>query len=223
MADGVSLSTDPGSNESDTVSVKCSARGPEMDDERRSAYLCAKDMVIQIETAQLLTQTGWYYEHFTSKEATKLLQKEPEGTFLIRNSSDSKYLYSLSVKINRGTTNVRILYLNGHFQLDSDERSRAGMPKFDSAVALVDFYARLTHMGKDYNCKWMESSGIKGLSIALQKPKPNRVVDLSHLCRLSIHRSVPNTVNRTEMRSFLDKLPVPGPLISYLKEYPYIH
>jgi hypothetical protein len=228
------MSSNPcGSNEScKTVCVKdkkasssdCAECAPDIkEDEREPAYYCAKDMVIQIGTAQSLAQTGWYYENFTSQDAKHLLRKEPVGTFLIRDSSDSKYLYSLSVKTSRGTTSVRILYNKGQFQLDSDERISAKMPKFDSAVRLVDFYARLTHMGKSYVCRWMESSGKKDLPIVLQKPKANCVVDLKHLCRLSINKNLPKTLSRTRVLTNMDKLPVPKPIKSYLKEYPYIH
>lgn len=191
--------------------------------ERESAYYCAKDMVVQIGTCITLSQSGWYYEHCSSQEAKSLLKRESVGTFLIRDSSDSKYLYSLSVKTSRGTTSVRIIYNKGQFQLDSDERISAKMPKFDSAVRLVDFYARLTDMGKSYVCRWLERSGRKDLPIVLQKPKRNCVVDLKHLCRLSINRNLPKTLSRTKVLSNMDKLPLPTSMKGYLKEYPYIH
>lgn len=191
--------------------------------ERESAYYCAKDMVVQIGTCITLEQSGWYYGHCTSQEAKSLLKRESVGTFLIRDSSDSKYLYSLSVKTSRGTTSVRIIYNKGQFQLDSDDRISAKMPRFDSAVRLVDFYARLTDMGKSYVCRWLESSGRKDLPIVLQKPKRNCVLDLKHLCRLSINRSLPKTLSRTKVLSNMDKLPVPTQIKGYLKEYPYIH
>ncbi|XP_062581013.1 suppressor of cytokine signaling 2-like [Saccostrea cucullata] len=233
MAEGVlsSINFTSGPNESKTVAVigknedtrKCKECSTAREDEREPAYYCAKDMVIQISTTCSLLQTGWYYENFSSQEAKSLLRKEPVGTFLIRDSSDPKYLYSLSVKTSRGTTSVRILYHKGQFQLDSDERISAKMPKFDSAVRLVDFYARLTSMGRSYVCRWLESSGRKDLPIVLQKPKSNCVVDLKQLCRLSINRSLPKTLSRSKVLNYVDKLPVPKPIKNYLKEYPYIH
>ncbi|XP_048745966.2 suppressor of cytokine signaling 2-like [Ostrea edulis] len=189
---------------------------------RDPAYYCAKDMTIQIRTAESLAQTGWYYEHFTRKDAKCLLQKETEGTFLIRDSSDSRYLYSLSVKTGRDATSVRILYRKGKFRMDCDESSRVKMPTFDSAVGLVDFYARMTQMGKSKAGRWLESSGKRDLPIVLQKPKLNCVSDLKHLCRLSINRNLPKTQNRTKVLNSMDKLPIPRPLKSYLKDYPHI-
>ena len=233
MADGVISETGEKINESKAALVKkeqkelarkCNECGPPSPrGERESAYYCAKDMVVQIGTCLSLTQTGWYFENFTSQEAKQLLRKEPVGTFLIRDSSDAKYLYSLSVKTIRGTTSVRIVYNKGHFLLDSDERVSSKMPKFDSAVRLVDFYARLTDMGKSYVCRWLESTGRKDLPIVLQKPKRNCVTDLKHLCRLSINQSLPKTLSRTKVLSYMDKLPLPPPITEYLKDYPYIH
>ncbi|XP_048762983.2 suppressor of cytokine signaling 2-like [Ostrea edulis] len=190
---------------------------------RDPAYYCAKDMTIQIGTANSLAQTGWYYEHFTRMDAVRLLQKEPEGTFLIRDSSDSRYLYSLSVKTGRDATSARILYHKGKFQMDCNENIRAKMPTFDSAVGLVDFYARMTQMGKSNAGRWLENSGKSDLPIVLQKPKLNCVSGLRHLCRLSINRNLPKTLSKTKVLNSMDKLPIPRPLKSYLKEYPYIN
>jgi hypothetical protein len=189
---------------------------------REPAYYCAKDMAIQIGTTQSLAQTGWYYENFTSQDAKLLLEKEPEGTFIIRDSSDSNYLYSLSVRTSRGTTSARIVYHKGTFQLDSDERCSARMPKFDSVVHLVDFYVRMTLMGRIGRNRWVESCGRMDLPIMLKKPKMNSALDLKHLCRLSINRNLPKTQNRTKVWKNMDELPLPGLLKSYLKEYPYI-
>jgi suppressor of cytokine signaling 2 len=184
-------------------------------------------MTIKIRTAESLSQTGWYYKHYTHDEAVKLLQREPVGTFIVRDSSHPMSLYTLSVRLNHGTTSIRILYHEGKFQLHSYDESRPYMPNRDNAVALVDFYVRLTRGGRDYNCRWHwhrkeESLGIQEVSIALQKPKANRVVDLSHLCRLSINRSLPHSFSKKEMFGHVDKLPVPKPIKLYLKDYPYI-
>jgi hypothetical protein len=188
---------------------------------REPAYYCAKDMVIQIGTTQLLEQTGWYYENFTSQDAKLLLKNEPVGTFLIRDSSDSNYLYSLSIKTRKGATSIRILYHKGTFQMDCNERCSARIPKFDSVVHLVDFYVRMTLMGR-IGSNRLDRPGRRDIPIMLTKPKLNSVMDLKHLCRLSINRNLPKTQKRTKVWKNMDELPLPGFLKSYLKEYPYI-
>lgn len=53
---------------------------------------------------------GWYWGSITASEARQHLQKMPEGTFLVRDSTHPSYLFTLSVKTTRGPTNVRIEY-----------------------------------------------------------------------------------------------------------------
>ena len=189
-----------------------------------TAYYCEKDFRIQTISVDRLLQTGWYYEGMTSPEAKKLLKDRDVGTFVIRDSSDPKYLYSVSVKTPRGTTSVRIIYYKGYFQLDCEDRIRNKMPKFDCVVKLVDFYVRLSLSDRNHICRWLESSGRKDLPIQLKRPRVNQVSDLKHLCRLTITRSFPPTTSITKVNRYVDSLaPVPSSIREYLKDYPYLN
>jgi len=100
----------------------------------------------------LLKKCGWYYGKMRADESTALLADTKPGTFLIRDSSDPKYWFSLSMQRgkttnnniaspeNSGPTSIRIHFVNGKFQLDAEDRIRSLMPEFDTIIDLVQFY-----------------------------------------------------------------------------------
>lgn len=65
------------------------------------------------DTLRALRQSGWYYEGITYQQSHDLLKDRPLGSFLVRESSDPRFLFSLSVQTERGPTSVRIHYING--------------------------------------------------------------------------------------------------------------
>ena len=100
----------------------------------------------------LLKKCGWYYGKMRADESTALLADTKPGTFLIRDSSDPKCWFSLSMQRgkttnnniaspeNSGPTSIRIHFVNGKFQLDAEDRIRSLMPEFDTIIDLVQFY-----------------------------------------------------------------------------------
>jgi len=100
----------------------------------------------------LLKKCGWYYGKMRADESTALLADTEPGTFLVRDSSDPKYWFSLSMQRgnakgndissqeNSGPTSIRIHFVNGKFQLDAEDRIRSLMPDFDTIIDLVQFY-----------------------------------------------------------------------------------
>jgi hypothetical protein len=99
----------------------------------------------------LLNKCGWYYGKMKADESTSLLSDTPPGTFLLRDSSDPKYWFSLSMQRgknmgdvgkeeNSGPTSIRIHFVNGKFQLDAEDRIRNIMPEFATIVDLVQYY-----------------------------------------------------------------------------------
>merc|ERR1712223_980141 len=100
----------------------------------------------------LLKKCGWYYGKMRADESTALLADTKPGTFLIRDSSDPKYWFSLSMQRgnakgndissqeNSGPTSIRIHFVNGKFQLDAEDRIRSLMPESDTIIDLVQFY-----------------------------------------------------------------------------------
>eukprot|EP00061_Rhincodon_typus_P017541 g46270.t1 len=98
------------------------------------------DMQCITTTLRQLDLSGWYWGSLTASEAKQQLNKMPEGTFLIRDSSHPSYLLTLSVKTNRGPTNVRIEYSNGKFCLDSYYLAKPRILAFNEVLSLIQHY-----------------------------------------------------------------------------------
>lgn len=58
-------------------------------------------------------QCGWYWGPISSEYAEKQLINEPNGSFLVRDSSDDHYIFSLTVKLSGCIRHVRIEHSQG--------------------------------------------------------------------------------------------------------------
>ncbi|KAK3607433.1 hypothetical protein CHS0354_035128 [Potamilus streckersoni] len=186
---------------------------------REDDYYCEKDLYVQIRIASMLLLGCYYYEDIDSNESKKLLKGSPTGTFLVRDSSDQNYLYTLSVKTNRGPTSIRIVY-----EHDADEKAKPHMPTFSCLMELIDYYVRLSRGKKSELCRFLERSGRKDLPVILKTPRLHSVPSLKHLCRLTINGCLPIqdfTQVKVHVQSFASGLSLPKALQSYIKEYPY--
>ncbi|XP_012688329.1 cytokine-inducible SH2-containing protein-like isoform X2 [Clupea harengus] len=171
-------------------------------------------------TFQQLHTSGWYWGDISAAEAKIALQDALEGTFLVRDSSHPLYMLTLSVKTCRGPTSVRIEYNCGHFRLDSSSPARSSLPSFTSVPSLVQHYvgSGRRHGGGD-----LEEEGAKSwesvmpkdntVLLKLQCPlrRPQAFPSLQHLTRLVINRHASSPAH----------LPLPGPLLLFLHEYPF--
>ncbi|XP_050391642.1 suppressor of cytokine signaling 2 [Patella vulgata] len=166
----------------------------------------------------LVNHCTWYYPECSSSEARKLLKSADVGTFLLRNSSDPKCLFSLSVKTQRGPTSVRIKYSGGLFQLDCEDGLSGKLPKFENVVALVNFHSTLSKNDKENKCLWLEPSGKKSLPVLFHKPKLRKPDSLKHLARIAVN-ACQSDIHIPEIST--DLLPIPQCLKLYLREYIY--
>ncbi|XP_047598312.1 LOW QUALITY PROTEIN: suppressor of cytokine signaling 2 [Lutra lutra] len=156
---------------------------------------------------QELSQTGWYWGSMTVNEAKEKLKEAPEGTFLIRDSSHSDYLLTISVKTSAGPTNLRIEYQDGKFRLDSIICVKSKLKQFDSVVHLIDYYVQ---MCKDKRTG-PEAPRNGTVHLYLTKPLYTAVRPLQHLCRLTINKCT----------GTIWGLPLPTRLKDYLEEYKF--
>lgn len=91
------------------------------------------------EAYKQLINCSSYYSFFDSSNA-RVLESQPNGTFLIRPSSHPHYLYTISVSEEGTVINVRIrLTDEGLFRLEDGGRSRTA-PHFRTLIDLVCYY-----------------------------------------------------------------------------------
>ncbi|XP_078657642.1 cytokine-inducible SH2-containing protein-like [Branchiostoma floridae x Branchiostoma belcheri] len=161
-------------------------------------------------TVQTLHASCWYWEALSGKQAKAILRSQEVGTFLIRDSENCAFLFSLSVKTTRGTTSVRVQYKNGHFKLDSDVNSDT--PEFDCVLRLIDYYRRDSLRGGEKHY-WLEPSGRREVVVKLLKPLRHSVPSLQHRCR--------TLINLHTSEDDIGQLPLPPALKQFLRDYPY--
>lgn len=62
-----------------------------------------------------MKQYGWYWGPISGEAAEKILSNEPDGSFIVRDSSDDHYIFSLSFRLNSCVRHVRIEHDQGKF------------------------------------------------------------------------------------------------------------
>ena len=104
-----------------------------------------------------ITTCDYYHGPISWQESSELLKSCSAGTFLVRDSQDPKYMYSLSFQRGEkegGPTSVRIRLDRGRWSLDSQDSIQDLMPSFTSIVGLIQYYVNLTLGGaEDYHIK----------------------------------------------------------------------
>ncbi|XP_006511698.1 cytokine-inducible SH2-containing protein isoform X1 [Mus musculus] len=190
------------------------------------------DLLCIAKTFSYLRESGWYWGSITASEARQHLQKMPEGTFLVRDSTHPSYLFTLSVKTTRGPTNVRIEYADSSFRLDSNCLSRPRILAFPDVVSLVQHY--VASCAADTRSDSPDPAPTPALPMSKQDAPSDSVLpipvatavhlklvqpfvrrssarSLQHLCRLVINRLVAD----------VDCLPLPRRMADYLRQYPF--
>lgn len=160
-----------------------------------------------------LQESGFYWGTISGKEANGLLSSEPAGTFLIRDSSDNRHFFTLSVKTASGTKNLRIQCDSCSFFLQTDPKSAQSVPRFDCVLKLVHHYmppkggqssgnvARATY--------FIHSAGEK-IPLELLRPLSSGMSSLQHLCRKTVNGHLDISTKRDQL---------PHPLKEFLQEY----
>ena len=163
-----------------------------------------------------LEQSGWYYGHLSWQQSSELLHATSEGTFLVRDSQDPRFLYSLSLqRAKDGPTSVRISFSRGKFSLDADDRIKSMMPEFDSVGALVCHYATAPEPepGDARQQKTINSR------LCIKKPLYKQPPSLAHSARLSINRNFKNSQKFSTQNS--EQVQIPRKLLDYLEKYSF--
>lgn len=167
-----------------------------------------------------LGTSGFYYGRMGTMEAGRLLERFPVGTFLLRDSADRRYLLSISVRTDRGSTSIRIACDGSRFRMDAEPDLCHQMPTFDCVLRLIEYYRRIcvgpfhSAQRREGRCVFLESSANRNVRILLRTPLRLRPESLGHACRKLIHAACVSG-------SAIHRLPVSPSLKAFLLDYPY--
>ncbi|KAJ0058562.1 hypothetical protein NL108_017067 [Boleophthalmus pectinirostris] len=146
------------------------------------------------------------------EDAELKLKEKPDGSFLVRDSSDPRYILSLSFRSQSVTHHTRMEHYRGTFSLWCH-------PKFeDRCHSVVEFIERAIAHSKNGRFLYFLRSRVPGLPptpVQLLYPvsRFSSVKTLQHLCRFCIRQTV--------RIDHIQDLPLPTPLILYLRKFYY--
>lgn len=144
-----------------------------------------------------ITNCSFYWGVMDRYQAEQLLDNKPEGTFLLRDSAQEDYLFSVSFRRYGRSLHARIEQWNHKFSFDSHD---PGVFASESVCGLIEHY-------KDPNCcMFFEPM----LTIPLHRNFP---FSLQHLCRATLSDRI--------TYDGINFLPLPRSLKEYLTYYHY--
>ncbi|ELT99502.1 hypothetical protein CAPTEDRAFT_86187, partial [Capitella teleta] len=144
-----------------------------------------------------ITRCSFYWGVMDRYEAERLLDGRPEGTFLLRDSAQEEFLFSVSFRRYGRSLHARIEQWNHKFSFDSHD---PGVFASDTVCGLIEHY-------KDPSCcMFFEPM----LTLPLHRSFP---FSLQHLCRAAICDKI--------TYDGINFIPLPKPLREYLKYYHY--
>ncbi|XP_061873039.1 suppressor of cytokine signaling 7-like [Colius striatus] len=159
-----------------------------------------------------LEKCGWYWGPMNWEDAEMKLKGKPDGSFLVRDSSDPRYILSLSFRSQGIAHHTRMEHYQGTFSLWCH-------PKFeDRCQSVVEFIKRAIMHSKNGKFLYFLRSRVPGLPptpVQLLYPvsRFSNVKSLQHLCRFRIRQLV--------RIDHIPELPLPKPLISYICKFYY--
>lgn len=144
-----------------------------------------------------IINSSFYWGVMDRYQAEKLIDNKPEGTFLLRDSAQDEFLFSVSFRRYGRSLHARIEQWNHKFSFDSRD---PGVFATNSVCGLIEHY-------KDpSSCMFFEPM----LTEPLHRNYP---FSLQHITRAAICANV--------TYDSINELPLPASLVEYLKFYHY--
>lgn len=157
-----------------------------------------------------LSKYGWYWGPISGDEADAKLRNEPDGAFLVRDSSDDRYVLTLSFKSSGRLLHARMEHSGGLFSLCNQSESEG----FTSVAALINHSMNFSQSAV-FCYSRPKYPGHPSFPVRLTKPvsRFTQVRSLQYLCRFVIRQN-------TRLDN-IHKLPLPKPIKGYIEEAHY--
>ncbi|XP_070151045.1 uncharacterized protein [Polyergus mexicanus] len=158
-----------------------------------------------------LSKYGWYWGPISGDEADAKLISEPDGAFLVRDSSDDRYVLTLSFKSSGKMLHARMEHSGGLFSLCNQCTESEG---FTSVAALINHSMNFSQSAVICYSR-PKYPGYPSFPVRLTKPvsRFTQVRSLQYLCRFVIRQN-------TRLDN-IHKLPLPKTIKGYIQEAHY--
>ncbi|CAG9138092.1 unnamed protein product [Plutella xylostella] len=169
----------------------------------------ADDPVTDFATSiQKVKDYGWYWGPISVEHAEKILSNEPDGSFIVRDSSDDHYIFTLTFKLN-GLRHVRIEHDQGNFCFGG-----CAMFKAQTIVEFIENAVETSRSGRYlFFLNLRPVLGPVRVQLLYPVSRFKRVQSLQHMCRFVILKYV--------RRDLISGLPLPRRLVDYLSATHY--
>ncbi|XP_003702060.2 uncharacterized protein LOC100874699 [Megachile rotundata] len=183
-----------------------------IEDIKESAESSINDKAKASLAAELLklSNYGWYWGPISGTEADAKLMSEPDGAFLVRDSSDDRYVLTLSFKSSGKLLHARMEHSGGLFSLCNQSESEG----FSSVADLINYTMNFSQSAV-FCYSRPKYPGHPSFPVRLTKPvsRFNQVRSLQYLCRFVIRQN-------TRLDN-IHKLPLPKNIKGYIEEAHY--